>query len=153
MSPFTLERRAAVTSATLWRAITDFASHGRYLPLTRMVLDPGDPHVGWALVGLSGAWPLVLADSMVLTRWEPPATEHAPGRFRLVKTGRLLGGWADVRVWPAGAGGALVQWSEELWPRPAALGRRLAPVTDRVAARMFGHALDGMIADAAHGRT
>jgi hypothetical protein len=112
-----------------------------------MRVDGGTPRVGWGFAGLSGIGPLHFSDSMILTRWDPPADERGAGRFSVVKTGRVLDGWADVRVDPAPAGTA-VRWVEEITARPAVLGRLARPVTDRVSGLMFARALDGMLGEA-----
>jgi hypothetical protein len=84
---------------------------------------------------------------MVLTRWEPPSAEEAAGRFAVLKTGRVLDGWAEVEVGPA-PGGSAVTWTEEITLRPAALGRLARSAADRVSRPMFAKALDGMLGEA-----
>lgn len=151
MTPFVVRRHAPVAPEVLWRAITDFASHGKRVPLTRMHVDEGAPRVGWGFTGLTGVGPLSFADPMLLTRWEAPSGQGTTGRFRLVKTGRVLGGWAEVEVVPDAQGGCTATWTESLWPRPALLGALVAPLTNRVGAALFTRVLDGMIADAEQG--
>jgi uncharacterized protein YndB with AHSA1/START domain len=147
MTAFQLVRTCPAAPATVWDVLTDFAGHERWIPLTTMRVDQGAPRVGWGWAGVSGLGPLSFADSMVLSRWEPPADEDG-GRFSMVKTGRVLDGWADVRVDPA-PGGTVVTWSEDISLRPRPLRRATQPLVDRVGAAMFARALDAMLDEAA----
>ncbi len=78
---------------------------------------------------------------MYLTAWEPP---H---RFRMVKTGWLLAGWADITVEPDGAG-SLVTWTEEITVRSGPLRGLTRRIGDAVAPRLFGPVVDGLLRDA-----
>lgn len=78
---------------------------------------------------------------------------EGPGAFRLVKVGRLLAGWADVSVAPAGNGEqTCLIWRENIVIRPVILGRLLAPLTDRVNRALFAGVVDKMAAEAVLGR-
>lgn len=147
MAAFDLVRTCPAPPATVWEVLTDFAAYGAWIPLTTMRVDPGEPRVGWGFAGLSGLGPLRFSDSMVLTRWEPPTAEEAAGHFAVLKTGRVLDGWAEVEVGPA-PGGSAVTWTEEITLRPAALGRLARSAADRVSRSMFAKALDGMLGEA-----
>ncbi len=142
-----LTRHSRATPQGLWSVLTDYAGYGAWIPLTQMRTDPGPPHLGWQFVGLSGLGRVRFADSMLITRWEPP--EDGAGAFRVVKTGRVLAGWAEVEVARGRDGeGSTVRWQEEIVPRPQPVGRLVAPLTGRVTAAMFGSALDAMVARA-----
>ncbi len=145
---FTLTRRSVADPATLWAVVTDVGAHGRWIPLTRMVTDPGPTRLGWGFAGVTGLGPVGFSDAMVITLWAPPDGETGSGRMRLVKVGRVLLGWADVTVGPGPDGGSVVAWTEELGPRPRGLSRLLAPASRRLGAVLFGRALDGMVAEA-----
>ena len=101
MADFHLTRHCAAPPAAVWDVVTDFAAYGDWMPLTRMRVDAGGPRPGWGFAGVSGLGPFGFSDSMLVTAWEPPDAEGA-GRFRIVKTGRLLGGWAEISVEPDG---------------------------------------------------
>ena len=148
MTAFTLHRTCPAGPVEVWDVLTDFAGHQRWIPMTTMRVDPGEPRVGWGWAGISGIGPLGFADVMVLTRWEPPA-EQGRGRFSMLKVGRVLDGWADVRVEPAPGGGATVTWAEDISLRPRPVRRLSQPLVDRAARAMFGSALDAMLREAA----
>ena len=148
MAPFHLARTCPASPAAVWSVLTDFGGYGAWIPFTTVRADAGDPRPGWGFAGLSGLGPLRLRDTMLLTCWQPPAGPGGEGRFRVLKTGRVLGGWAEVRVRPV-PGGTAVAWSEEITLRPGPLGRALRPVVDRLSAPVFARALDAMLGEAA----
>ena len=147
-----LVRETTAPLGAVWGVLADFTGYGRWMPLTRMRVDPGEPRVGWGFAGVSGIGPLGFSDSMVVTRWEPPTEggepegDGAAASFRVVKTGRLLGGWADVTLTPT-ANGTRVDWREDFSVRPIAVLDDTAPV--RAAGRaLYARALDAMLAAA-----
>ncbi len=128
----------------VFAAVADLADYGRYIPLTTIEHDRGPIGVGWRFTARTGLGPVALVDRMKVTRWEP---SHG---FGVVKLGPVLDGWAEVHL-TAEAGGTRLVWREEIVPRPAALGRRLAPLSDRLTALLFGRAVDAMAARAVAG--
>ena len=147
MAPVEVRRTVATPLGAVWDTLTDFAAYGRWIPLTSMRTDPGPARPGWAFGGFTGLGPVGFLDSMLVVKWEPPLDGEA--RFAVRKTGRVLRGWADVRLAATDAGGTDVVWREEIVPRPETLGRLVAPAADRVTARLFADALDGMLEAAA----
>jgi uncharacterized protein YndB with AHSA1/START domain len=149
MGTFEIERVVEVPAQQLWDIVTDWAGHARWIPLTTMRLDQGPTRVGWSFAGLTGVGPLRFSDVMRITDWAPP-TGAGQGSFRLVKTGRLLAGWAEVSVRPvAGGEQTRLLWRENIVVRPVVLGRWLSPLTDRVNKALFARVIDGMAAEAA----
>ncbi|MCT4353868.1 SRPBCC family protein [Streptomyces sp. Je 1-79] len=143
MSVFRVERRSALPVEEAWRRLTDFAAHGRLVPLTRTrVLSPGPTGVGTLFVARTGIGRLSFDDPMEVVSWEPPAPGR-PGRYRLEKRGRVVLGRAVIEVHESPGGGALAVWEEELRVRgvPAALD----PVLALAGRRVFGRALDGLL--------
>lgn len=140
-----LVRETTAPPSVVWGVLTDFTAYGRWMPLTRMRVDAGEPRVGWGFAGVSGLGPVSFSDSMVLTRWDPPG-QGTPATFRVVKTGRLLGGWVDVTVTPTSAG-SRVDWREEFSVRPIALLDGTRPVR-AVGRALYARALDAMLAHA-----
>ncbi|MEO8518779.1 MAG: SRPBCC family protein [Dermatophilaceae bacterium] len=148
MGTFRVERSAAVPPQRVWEVITDWESHARWIPLTTMRLDPGPPRVGWSFAGLTGVGRLRFADVMRITEWSPPAGA-GPGKFRLVKVGHLLAGWAEVSVLPLEGGRhTRLLWRENIVIRPVAVGRLLGPLTDRLNKALFSRVVDAMVAEA-----
>ncbi|HYJ74105.1 MAG TPA: SRPBCC family protein, partial [Kineosporiaceae bacterium] len=57
-----------------WKALTDWPSHGRWVPLTRVtVLTPSASGVGARFVGRTGLGPLAVDDPMEVVEWREPA--------------------------------------------------------------------------------
>jgi carbon monoxide dehydrogenase subunit G len=146
MADFHLTRLCAAPPATVWDVVTDFAAYGDWMPLTRMVVDRGSPRLGWGFAGVSGLGRVGFSDSMLVTAWTPPG-DDGRGSFRVVKTGRLLGGWAEVRVAPEGAGTRL-DWLEDVVVRPLPFKRLFAPLLSRASNWLYGRAVDAMLARA-----
>jgi hypothetical protein len=148
MAHLHLTRDTSAAPTVFWDVVTDFAAYAQWMPLTRMRLGDGTPRLGWAFAGRSGVGPVGFTDSMVVSLWEPPGSRADGGaRFRVVKTGRVLAGWVDVTVEPRGAGSRL-DWREDVVVRPLPLKRVFAPAVSRVAAVLYGRALDAMVARA-----
>lgn len=139
---FTIRRASSAPPDAVWQALTDFASHAAAVPFTRVEGDLGaGPRLGWTFTMVTGVGPVALRDRMVITEW------HPPHHYRVVKTGRGLDGWAEVRVTPAGSG-TTVDWTEELGTR-IPLARRLSRwVGDRIAPLLFARVIDALLADA-----
>ncbi|MEI2776929.1 MAG: SRPBCC family protein [Tetrasphaera sp.] len=144
MSAFTITRVVAAPVDVVWGRLTDFARHGQAVPLTVTDLDPGPPGPGWQFVPRTGIGRARVADHMIVTIWSPPRPQRMRGRFRVVKIGPWLRGWAQVSVEEV-AGGTLVTWTEELGPRidPAPLLTR--PLAARLGRRLFARALDRVL--------
>ena len=142
-----LTRETSAAPEVAWAVLTDFAGYGRWMPMTSMRVDPGPVRLGWGFTGLSGWGPLTFSDSMLVSAWAPPV-EAGPAGFRVVKTGRLLGGWAEVSLTPREGGGTRVDWVEEVVVRPLPFPRAFAPALDRVSRWLYGRAIDGMLAQA-----
>lgn len=114
MATFSLERTAPLPPDEAWRRLTTWERHGDAVPLTRVtVATPGPTRRGTVIVARTGAGPLSFDDRMEVTVWQPPQGD-TPGRCRLEKRGRLVGGWAEVEVRPGPGGRAHVVWREEL---------------------------------------
>lgn len=142
-----VRRTVPTPLGAVWDTVTDFDAYGRWIPLTSMRTDAPPVRLGWGFAGFTGVGPVGFLDTMLVVRWEPPAEGAA--RFAVRKTGRVLRGFADVTLTATDTGGTEVVWREQIVPRPEALGRLAAPVSDRVTARLFADALDRMLESAA----
>jgi uncharacterized protein YndB with AHSA1/START domain len=145
MADLHLTRHTTAPPAVVWDVVTDFAAYGSWMPLTRMRLDAGQPRPGWGFAGVSGIGPLAFSDPMLVTAWEP--AQDGGGRFRVVKTGRVLRGWAEVVIEPDGRG-ARLDWREDVVVRPLPFKRATAPLLRRASRWLYGRALDAMTARA-----
>ena len=123
-------------------ALTDLAEHTRHVPLTDLEVPEGGLRLGTEVVAWTRLGPLGAADRMLVTALEPGR------RLRLVKTGRFLHGWAEIRVDadPVAPTGSLVSWTEELWL--PGLRRPTRPAGDRLGAVLFSRVVDGLLARA-----
>jgi hypothetical protein len=141
---FLLERLTALPADRAWQRLTDWPRHAGVVPLTRVtVRTPPPTGQGTVFVARSGVGPLAFDDPMEVTVWQPPEGESG-GKCRLVKHGSFVTGWAEIEVHPHGADASRVVWREDLRVR------RLPGFFDRplglVARRMFGRAVDGLLA-------
>jgi len=126
---FDLSRPVPLDPERAWRALTDWEGHGRWVPMTRVEVDPDDPN---RFTAWSGVWRLALEDRMLADVIEFDGTN---GHCHVHKLGPVLIGEAEFWVSPGdGAGTCVVRWREDVrmrflprfLARPAAwLGRRL----------------------------
>ncbi|MEU7034593.1 MULTISPECIES: SRPBCC family protein [unclassified Streptomyces] len=143
MSHFRVERLSELPVEEVWRRLTDFAAHGRLVPLTRSrVLSPGPTGVGTRFVARTGIGRLSFDDPMEVVAWEPPGPGR-PGRYRLEKRGRVVLGRAEIEVYETPGGGARAVWVEEL--RLRGVPGALDPVLALAGRWVFGRALDGLL--------
>jgi hypothetical protein len=124
----------------VWALVTDWPAHGRWIPLTRVHIDPDSPvrtGQGTRFTGRTALGPIGFDDPMTVTEWRPPAAGGA-GRCRVVKRGRWLTGWAEIEVRPDGAGCRL-SWLEDV--RPRWTPRTADPVVARMGKLLFDRVL------------
>lgn len=146
-------RRVAAHPDRVWAAVSDFAAHAALVPFTTILAEPGEegaPRAGWRFITYSRLGPLLLADRMRLTRWEPP-TDDGVARFHAQKVGPVLGGWAAAQVQGDRASGlTAVTWEEHIRlrrPLPRPLDRLVGRIADVSAKVLFGWVLDRILAD------
>ncbi|MEV7190226.1 SRPBCC family protein [Streptomyces sp. NPDC093510] len=145
MAIFQITRDTSLSAAETWRRLTDWERHGDVVPLTRVRFrTPPPTHAGTVFVARSSLGPVGFDDVMEVVGWCPP-DGAAPGRCRLEKRGTLMTGWAEIEVFPAADGSAVV-WREDLRVRwlPALCDGVLSSVSRRV----FGRAVDRLLATA-----
>jgi hypothetical protein len=139
---FTVSRRTPLAPQAAWSALSDLAEHTRHVPFTDLEVPEGGLSLGAEVVAWTRFGPFAVADRMLVTGLEPGR------RLRLVKTGRFLHGWAEIRVAadPVAPSGSLVSWTEELWL--PGLRRLTRPAGDRLGAVLFSRVVDGLLARA-----
>lgn len=133
---FTVTRTTSAAPEEAWRRVSDLARHTEHVPLTTVAVPKGGVRLGAEVRARTALGPVGFVDSMLVTRWEPPRV------LRIVKTGRLLAGWAEITVEPHGQG-SHVTWREELWLRGA---RRVSVgLGDLAGPRLFAGVLDDLL--------
>ncbi|MER5203438.1 SRPBCC family protein [Streptomyces sp. NPDC002825] len=143
MTVFRVERTVPSAPEEVWRRLTDWPAHGRQVPLTRtIVLTPGPSGAGTRFTARTGVGRLSFDDPMEIVHWAPPTADR-PGVCRLVKSGRVVRGWAQVEVMVTQTGGTRVLWTEELSVR--GVPRCFDGLLARAGRVVFGRALDGLL--------
>lgn len=97
----------------VWDEMIDWKGHERWIPATRVEIDPGDPTaVGATFTAFTGYGPLTLEDRMRVERcaWDDAAST---GDCEVEKLGPVLRGRAGFTVKPEG-GGSVVVWLEDV---------------------------------------
>lgn len=126
-----------LTSERAWARLTDWGTHGDWIPMTRVDVDAADPA---SFVAWSGIGKLALEDRMHL---EDERFDGTSGWCRVAKLGPVLIGSAELSVTPGLApDSAVVQWREIVTMRH--LPGFLAPVAAFIGKRLFTSALHRM---------
>lgn len=125
----------AATPARVWETMVDWAGHGRWIPMTRVEVGPGDPHaVGATFTAWTGPGRLALEDRMRIASltWDETVQR---GKCSVDKLGPVLHGQASFTVTPGAGGGAEVAWVEDVTVRR--LPGLLAPLVTKASAAGF----------------
>jgi polyketide cyclase/dehydrase/lipid transport protein len=139
---FDVVRQTSLSAPEAWQRVTDWRRHQEFAPLTTIRLTC-DPESGREVfVARTGIGPLGFDDVMEVTYAVAP-TQTSAGLARIVKTGRVVVGWAVLTVTPT-ADGATVRWHEEA--RLRGTGGPVAAVVNHVVRSGFGRLLDGLLA-------
>ncbi|MGZ5368184.1 SRPBCC family protein [Aeromicrobium sp.] len=133
MALIEIVRDVPLTQDAAWSRLTDWQRHGDFVPLTSIQVSPA------GFVAHTGLGPLGFDDPMEIVASEPPSF------CRLEKRGRVVTGWAEIRVSPLGDLTRIV-WREDIhvtgMPRFA---DGLARASSR---KLFGKVIDGLLATA-----
>jgi uncharacterized protein YndB with AHSA1/START domain len=149
MARFTSSVDVAAPVERVWRRLTDWPAHGRWIPLTTVRVTSARPDgVGAVFLARTGLGPVGFDDPMEVVAWSPPE-RGAPGRCRVEKRGRVVLGWAEFEVAErvAGAGAAArstVHWTEAVEIAPAWLTRPAGRLIAAVGRVGFERALRAM---------
>jgi hypothetical protein len=145
---FEVRRDSELSASQAWARLTDWRRHGDFIPFTD-VLVSGTPDVrasspgtgvGAVFVARTSLGPLRFDDPMEVTYWRPPG--DGPGVCRLVKTGRVVHGWAVLTVTPT-TSGCSVSWTEDAAVRYT--GALLGWPTKIAAGFVFGRLVDKLL--------
>ena len=124
-------REVGLAPDDAWRRLTDWRSHGSYVPLTTITLTPN------GFDAFTGVGRLGFHDPMdVVERREP-------SYCRLEKRGRVVKGWAELVVEPLGDG-SRVTWREEI--RVTGVPGVFDGLTRWASTRLFSRVIDGLLA-------
>ncbi|WP_051062486.1 SRPBCC family protein [Ilumatobacter nonamiensis] len=110
---FEVRHRFAAPPRRVWDELVDWQAHERWIPLTKMQVDPGDPtEVGHELTARTGVGRVALPDRMRVTacEWDDGA---AAGECVVEKLGPVLRGRAGFTV-GADPEGCVVDWFEDV---------------------------------------
>ncbi|MGZ4625497.1 MAG: SRPBCC family protein [Kineosporiaceae bacterium] len=144
MARFTAVVHSPASAERTWRALTDWPSHGRWVPLTDVrVLTPSGAGIGARFVGRTGIGPLGFDDPMEIVEWREPGPGVA-GHCRVVKQGRVVLGEAWFDVAPTADGGSTVAWTEDVDVAPVRLTRPFGRLVATVGRLAFTHSLQAM---------
>nr|WP_255669954.1 SRPBCC family protein [Aeromicrobium wangtongii] len=113
--------------------MTDWDRHGDFVPLTSIVQTPT------GFDAFTGVGPIGFHDPMDVVQWDEPSF------CRLEKRGRVVTGWAELRVDPAPAG-SRVSWREDIHVRGTP--SLLDGLTRASSRALFSRVIDGLLAPA-----
>ena len=106
---FEVDVEIPLTSQEAWNRLTDWSSHGKWIPLTRIDVDRADPK---KFVAYSGIRPLVLEDRMHQLTEQFDGTS---GDSTVAKLGPILVGEARFAVKPGPSPtSCVVSWREDV---------------------------------------
>jgi hypothetical protein len=127
---FSLSKNINMSADSAWNRLCDWPSHGEWIPMTRMVIDPINPD---KFIAFSGLGKLALEDRMEVTE---KRTEGSTRICRVAKTGPVLVGFAEFTVSPnADANTCIVTWREEV--RAPYVPKFLAPIAGAIGKILF----------------
>jgi hypothetical protein len=150
---FEVRRDSALAASEAWVRLTDWRRHGDFIPFTDVLVShtpdatassPGTG-VGAVFIARTSLGPLRFDDPMEITYWRAPG--DGPGVCRLVKTGRVVQGWAVLTVTP-GSSGCSVSWREDA--AVGYTGALLGWPTKVMAGFVFGRLVDKLLETPAH---
>lgn len=111
MAGFEVVRPTPLSPQEAWERVTDWKRHGDHAPLTTVTVYGAAGSPDESFVARTAIGPVGFDDPMAVTYRRPP-TATEPGVARLVKTGRVVVGWAVLTITPSGSGSE-VRWHEE----------------------------------------
>jgi hypothetical protein len=142
---FEVVRQTPLSAPRAWERVTDWQCHEQFAPLTTIRVTRDADSGREIFVARTAIGPLGFDDPMEVTYSLPP-TETSSGLARIVKTGRVVLGWAVLTVTPTPTGSE-VRWLEEARLRGTA--GPLAALVNLPVKIGFGHLLSGLLTTAA----
>ena len=134
---FQLSKTIPISPERAWDRLSDWSTHGEWIPMTRMEVDPADPN---RFTAWSGLGKLALEDRMQVVA---TSTDTETKTCRVAKLGPVLVGEAEFAVSPASTPGhAVIQWREDV--SVPYLPSFLAPVAAALGKALFGASIKRM---------
>lgn len=106
-----MQRTVDLSATDAFALVTDFAAHGRWIPLTTITRPARSLAEGDEVVARTAR---LLVDRMRIVELTAPEG-RVPGVMRVRKVGPLLLGDAVITVEPLGPGSSVLHWSEDVW--------------------------------------
>ncbi len=135
MTQFEIVRVVALDPSEAWARLTQWERHGDYVPLTTI------RRTDTGFLARTGIGRVGFDDPMDIEEWTEPSY------CKLVKTGRLVTGWAELEVEPHDSaeftGGSRVVWREDISVR--GVPRFAAGLVRRSSEALFARVLDGVL--------
>ncbi|WP_232248297.1 SRPBCC family protein [Streptacidiphilus rugosus] len=145
MAVFLLTRTTRLGPDACWARLTDWPRHGAGVPFTTVSASGGTGRsVGDVVLARTAAGPLGFDDPMEIVAFTPPRAGR-DGLCRLEKRGRVVHGWAELRVVVRADDEESCDavWVEDI--RIRGLPAAFDPITARIARLVFGRALDRVL--------
>lgn len=145
MAQFVAQYETTLPVEVAWQRLTDWQRHAQYVPFTTITLETPPPNgVGTVFNARTRLGRFAFDDPMEIVEWDEP-NGASGGTCRLEKRGRLMLGWAELSVTPAGTG-SRATWVEDI--TVARLPRAAAPVTALTSKLLFSRVLKRLLEDA-----
>ena len=134
---FQLTKTIPMSPERAWARLSDWSTHGEWIPMTRMQVDPADPN---RFTAWSGLGKLALEDRMQVVA---TSTDSDTKSCRVEKLGPVLVGEAEFTVSPApNPNQCVVAWREDV--SVPYLPSFLAPVAAALGKVLFGASIKRM---------
>lgn len=131
MALIEIVRDVHLSPEAAWNRLTDWERHGDFVPLTTIGLTPS------GFVARTGMGPVGFDDPMEIVSWEPPSF------CRLEKRGRVVTGWAELRVTTHDELTRVI-WREDI--HVTGMPRLADGLTKTSSRKLFGRVVDGLLA-------
>jgi hypothetical protein len=132
-----------------WDKITDWKSHSRWIPFTKVWIKKESPSgipngIGTVFIGRTGFGPLAFDDPMEVKRFRPPMENGKAGKVWIGKTGSLVKGTADFQVIKIDKNTSEVLWKEAIETPVLFNTLKINSILEKFGNKMFAYSLGKM---------
>lgn len=132
-----------------WDKITDWKSHSRWIPFTKVWIKKESPSgipngVGTVFVGRTGFGALAFDDPMEVVRFRAPVKDGKPGKVWINKIGSLVKGTAEFEVIRVDDNNTQVLWQEAIEVPAFFTKIKINKLLSKLGNQMFAHSLRKM---------